>query len=71
MCTGCGVATLTISYYDIGFKTGEMAADILLNGADISTMEIESAPQLVKKFNKTNAEKLGITIPEDYVAIEE
>lgn len=71
VCTGCGVATLTISYYDIGFKTGEMAADILLNGADISTMEIESAPQFVKKFNKTNAEKLGITIPEDYTAIEE
>ena len=71
ICSGCGVATLTISYYDIGFKTGEMAADILLNGADISTMEIESAPQFVKKFNKTNAEKLGITIPEDYVAIEE
>lgn len=71
VCTGCGVATLTISYYDIGFKTGEMAADILLNGADISTMEIESAPQFVKKFNKTNAEKLGITIPKDYVAIEE
>lgn len=70
-CLGCGVATLTISYYDIGFKTGEMAADILLNGADISTMEIESAPQFVKKFNKTNAEKLGITISEDYVAIEE
>ena len=71
VCTGCGVATLTISYYDIGFKTGEMAADILLNGADISTMEVESAPQFVKKFNKTNAEKLGITIPNDYVAIEE
>ena len=71
VCSGCGVATLTISYYDIGFKTGEMAADILLNGADISTMEVESAPQFVKKFNKTNAEKLGITIPEDYVAIEE
>lgn len=71
ICSGCGVATLTISYYDIGFKTGEMAADILLNGADISTMEVESAPQFVKKFNKTNAEKLGITIPNDYVAIEE
>lgn len=71
ICSGCGVATLTISYYDIGFKTGEMAADILLNGADISTMEIESAPQFVKRFNKTNTEKLGITIPEDYVAIEE
>ena len=71
ICSGCGVATLTISYYDIGYKTGEMAADILLNGADISTMEVEYAPSFTKKFNKTNAEKLGITIPSDYEAIEE
>ena len=71
ICSGCGVATLTISYYDIGYKTGEMAADILLNGADISTMDIEYAPTFTKKYNKTNAEKLGITIPSDYEAIEE
>lgn len=71
ICSGCGVATLTISYYDIGYKTGEMAADILLNGADISTMEVEYAPTFTKKYNKTNAEKLGITIPSDYEAIEE
>ncbi len=71
ICSGCGIATLTISYYDIGYKTGEMAADILLNGADISTMEVEYAPSFTKKFNKTNAEKLGITIPSDYEAIEE
>ncbi len=71
ICSGCGVATLTISYYDIGYKTGEMAADILLNGADISTMDIEFAPTFTKKFNKTNAEALGIEIPSDYVAIED
>ena len=71
ICSGCGIATLTISYYDIGYKTGEMAADILLNGADISTMEVQYAPSFTKKFNKTNAEKLGITIPSDYEAIEE
>ena len=41
---GCGVATLSISYYDLGYKTGEMAYDILVNGADISTMEVQSAP---------------------------
>ncbi len=71
ICSGCGIATLTISYYDIGYKTGEMAADILLNGADISTMEVEYAPTFTKKFNKSNAEKLGIEIPSDYEAIEE
>ena len=70
ICAGCGVATLTISYYDIGYKTGEMAADILLNGADISTMDVEFAPTFTKKFNKTNAEALGIEIPSDYVEIE-
>lgn len=70
ICSGCGVATLTISYYDIGYKTGEMAADILLNGADISTMDVEFAPTFTKKYNKANAEQLGIEIPSDYVEIE-
>ena len=70
LCRGCGVATLTISYYDIGYKTGEMAYEILANGADIATMPIESAPQFTKKYHAANAEALGVTIPEDYVAIE-
>jgi len=69
ICAGCGVATLTISYYDIGFATGLMAADILENGADVSAMPIQYAPQFVKKFNPANAEALGVTIPEGYVAI--
>ena len=67
---GCGVATLSISYYDLGYKTGEMAADILQNGADVSTMAVESAPSFTKKYNAANAEALGLTIPADYVAIE-
>lgn len=70
LCRGCGVATLTISYYDIGYKTGEMAYEILANGADIATMPIESAPQFTKKYHAANAEALDVTIPEDYVAIE-
>lgn len=70
ICSGCGVATLTISYYDIGYKTGEMAYEILANGADVSAMPIEYAPQFTKKYNAENAKTLGITIPEDYVAIE-
>ena len=71
ICSGCGVATLSISYYDLGQKTGEMAYDILVNGADISTMEVQFAAATTKKYNAERAEALGITIPDDYEAIEE
>lgn len=70
ICSGCGVATLSISYYDIGYKTGEMAYEILVNGADIATMDIQYAPQFTKKYNKTICDELGITIPEGYEAIQ-
>ena len=69
ICGGCGIATLSISYYDIGYKTGEMAAEILDNGGDISTMAIEYAPQFVKKYNPVTCEALGLTAPEGYEAI--
>ena len=69
ICSGCGVATLSISYYDLGLATGEMAAEILLDGADISTMEVRYAPSFTKKFNAANCETLGIEVPSDYVAI--
>ena len=66
----CGVATLTISYYDIGYKTGEMAYEILVNGADVAAMPIAYAPLFTKKYNAVNAAELGITIPDDYQPIE-
>ena len=69
ICAGCGVATLSISYYDIGYKTGEMAADILTGKADVSAMAIEYAPQFVKKYNPAICEALGLTAPEGYEAI--
>ena len=71
ICSGCGIATLSISYYDLGRATGDMAYEILVNGADPASMEIEFAPSVTKKYNATNAEALGITIPDDYEAIEE
>ena len=71
ICKGCGVATLSISYYDIGYETGLMAAEILTEGADISTMEVRYAPQFTKEYNVSICETLGITVPEDYVAIPE
>ena len=69
ICKGCGVATLSISYYDLGYATGKMAYEILVNGADISTMEIQYAPNVTKKYNAAICEELGVTIPDDYVAI--
>ena len=69
ICNGCGVATLSISYYDLGYATGEMAAKILAEGADVSTMPVEYAPNVTKKYNAANCEALGITLPADYVAI--
>ena len=70
ICSGCGVATLSISYYDLGYTTGEMAAQILTGEADISTMAIQSAPNVTKMYNAANCEALGVTIPDDYVVIE-
>lgn len=71
ICKGCGVATLSISYYDIGYKSGEMAYEILEKGADVKTMPVEFAPEVTKKYNAANCEALELTMPEDYVAIEE
>lgn len=69
ICAGCGVATLSISYYDLGVATGKMAAKILAEGADISEMPIEYAPNFVKKYNVANCEALGVTVPDDYEPI--
>ncbi len=68
ICKGCGVATLSISYEDLGRTTGEMAAKILTGEADISTMAIEYAPA-TKKYNKTICDELGLTAPEGYEEI--
>ena len=69
ICSGCGVATLSISYYDLGVTTGKMAAKILTGEADISTMPIEYT-DATPKYNPTICESLGITPLDGYTAIE-
>lgn len=73
ICAGCGVATLTISYYDLGVATGKMAAKILKGEADISDMPIEYAATFTKKYNKDICDQLGIDTAEleakGYIAI--
>lgn len=72
-CKGCGIVTLSISYYNLGVETGKMAAKILLGEQDISTMKISYDTAPTKQFNKEICDQicegLGITIPADYVEI--
>ena len=68
ICAGCGDCTLSISYYDLGFTTGQMAARILKGEADIATMPVEYTTA-TKKYNKAFCEQLGLTVPDGYEAI--
>ena len=70
ICSGCGVATLSISYYDLGVTTGKMAAKILTGEADISTMAIEYT-NATKKYNAATCDALGIKPLDGYTAIGE
>ena len=69
ICSGCGVATLSISYYDLGVATGKMAARILKGEADVSTMPIAYAETSTPKYNAQICADLGLTPPEGYTAI--
>ncbi len=69
ICAGCGVATLSISYYDLGVKTAKMAAQILKGEADIASMPIAYADTFTPKYNAAACEALGLTPLEGYQAI--
>ena len=62
ICAGCGYATLSISYYNIGQKTGEMAAEVLLGETDITEMPIAYDQAPVKKYNEQACINLGIDV---------
>ena len=68
-CAGCGIATLSINYYDLGYTTGLMAVKILKGEEKIEEMAVEYAPA-TKMYNKDMCEELGITIPDGYTEIE-
>lgn len=74
ICSGCGVATLSIDYYDLGVATGKMAAKILKGEEKVEEMEIEYAANFQKKYNKANCDELGIDTAKleeaGYVAID-
>ena len=70
MAKGCGVATLSISYYDLGVTTGKMAAKILKGEANISEMPIEYAENFTPEYNPVVCEELGVTVPDTYQALD-
>lgn len=68
ICSGCGVAALSISYYDLGYTTGQMAARILRGEADISTLPI-AYTTATKLYNPEICDLLGVEIPSDYTPL--
>ena len=70
ICSGCGVATLSISYEELGRITGEMAVQILTGEADVSELAIQYDTAVAKMYNAANCEALGITVPDGYQPIE-
>ena len=70
ICKGCGCVTLSIDYYELGQITGQQAVEILTGAKSVSETAIGFDTTLEKKYNAANCEALGITVPEDYVAIE-
>ena len=62
ICSGCGVATVCVDYYDLGYTTGLMACDILTGKSDISQMPIEFSPVIHTVVNPAMCDALGIAI---------
>ena len=55
-----GVATYSIDFYEIGYQAGEMAYEILVNGADPATMNIRAPQKLTAQYNPEMAKKYGV-----------
>ena len=62
MVTDGGLATLGLSYYNLGYQTGEMAVKVL-EGADISTMPVETQKEYAYIVNGDAVKAMGITLP--------
>ena len=63
-----GIATIGISYYDLGYQTGEMAVRILKGEATTDSMPVETQTELAVYLNTGAAERMGVTIPDDLLA---
>ena len=62
-----GTASVAIDYYVLGYRAGEMAYEIMVNGADPATTPIGfmTAEDMELVINEENLAAIGLTIPED------
>ena len=71
ICRACGIATLSIDYYELGRVTGYMAVRILKDNEDVSAMPIEYFTNPVKKYDEDRCMELGVIVGEEYTKIED
>ncbi len=64
---GC-VAAMGIDYYELGKKTGEMAAKILKGEATAKDLEYIKTADSALYVNTAAAEKIGMTLDSDYIS---
>jgi putative ABC transport system substrate-binding protein len=69
MVKGGGTFTIGITYYELGYQTGEMAARILKDGASPANMPIEFQNKMAVAIHKANADALGIVFPAEILAV--
>jgi putative ABC transport system substrate-binding protein len=61
-----GLATMGINYYDLGYKTGLMAIEVI-NGQNPGDMPIQYADKSDEvTINGLVAEEIGFTVPDKY-----
>ena len=62
-----GTASVAIDYYVLGYRAGEMAYEIMVNGADPATTPIGfmTADDMELVINEENVAAIGLTVPED------
>ena len=62
-----GTASVGIDYYVLGYRAGEMAYEIMVNGADPAKTPIGfmTAEDMELVINEENVAAIGLTIPED------
>ena len=68
ICSGCGVATITCDYYELGRLTGGLAAEILRGETDVSALPVQYLEPL-KVYNAENCSALGVKVPEGYTPL--
>ena len=67
MVTSGGTASVAIDYYVLGYRAGEMAYEIMVNGADPASTPIGfmTADDMELVINEENVAAIGLTIPDD------